>query len=316
MFKKKKVFIILAAIFGGFVLLILGGSYFIGTQIVASSTELATNEKTKNVHNLVWPDYNFDLAQYQSKYQIEKLEIKSSFDEHILPFHLIYNENTTKGLVVMAHGLGGNKETNYPVSQMFLENGYKVITYDQRCSGENYAPKTTFGYWEKYDIIDCVNYAKNKLNIKKIIVWGESFGGATAVQAVAFEEMQKTVDYLILDCPVSSMSFMLYEEMKEMDMGIPVDYLMWWGNLANKIQLGFSYDDADSAQVAKKITIPSLVINSEVDTVTPYFMGKDIFDNLSSSKKDIWTVKDSKHIGMWLDYNQEYREKVINFIEN
>ena len=65
------------------------------------------------------------------------------------------------------------------------------------------------------------------------------------------------------------------------------------------------------------IEIPVLVINSEADTLTPQFMGQEIYDSIQNEEiKMIWTVTDSEHTEMWLDYNQEYREKVqelLNF---
>lgn len=101
-----------------------------------------------------------------------------------------------------------------------------------------------------------------------------------------------------------------------MEIGIPLDYMVWCGNVVNKMQLGFSYKKADAAQIAKQIHIPTIVMNSKVDQTTPYFMGKDIYDNLSSSQKELWTVSDSEHVGMWLDYNEKYRSKVLDFIQD
>lgn len=50
--------------------------------------------------------------------------------------------------------------------------------------------------------------------------------------------------------------------------------------------------------------------------VTPYFMGKEIYDSIKGNNKLIWTVEDSEHTDMWLDYNQEYRDKVTQLMEH
>lgn len=313
--KKKIVIVVISSILILLIIMAVGVSYFTGVQVVSGSTQLVTNEATKGVSDGFWKKYGLDYEEFCKEYKIETIKLTSSFDGHTIPADFIYSDNKEGNFVVMTHGLGGNRYTNYPIAEYFLENGYNVITYDQRSSNENTAEKTTFGYWEKYDLIDCINYAKNLSNGKKIAVWGTSFGGATAVQAVAYEKTQDDISFLILDCPVSDMAWMIEEEIKAMDMGIPIDYMMWCGNTVNKLQLGFSYEDADSAKQAKNINIPTLVINSKVDKVTPYFMGEDIYNNLSSTKKEIWTVKDSEHTEMWLDYNEEYRSRVTNFIE-
>lgn len=313
---KKKFKIAIISITALSAVLFLGFTAFLGKQIVAGSTQLVTNEKTSDVHKEHFEKHDFDYDAFSQAYTIEKLELKSSFDEHIIPADYIHSDKTDKGTVIMIHGLGGNRKTTYLIAEFFLQNGYSVIAYDQRSSGENTAEKTTFGVWEKYDLIDCIKYAKTIDPNKKIGVWGESFGGATAIQGVAYEQVQDDVAFMILDCPVGNMEWMVSEEMKSMDMGIPLEYMIWAGNMMNKITLGFSYDDADATELAKNIHIPTLIINSEVDDVTPYFMGKDIFDNLSSKNKDLWTVKDSKHVEMWFDHNEEYRNKVLKLIDS
>ena len=59
-------------------------------------------------------------------------------------------------------------------------------------------------------------------------VWGESFGGATAGLALGYEDVDEKVDFLILDCPISSMEWMIEQEMKSMDVGIPLSYMTFW----------------------------------------------------------------------------------------
>jgi fermentation-respiration switch protein FrsA (DUF1100 family) len=131
------------------------------------------------------------------------------------------------------------------------------------------------------------------------------------------KDVENKVDFLILDCPVSDMKWMVEEEMRKLDIGLPISYMTFCGNIINKMELGFSYDDANVCDKIADIEIPVLVINSEADTLTLQFMGQEIYDSIQNEEiKMIWTVTDSEHTEMWLDYNQEYREKVqelLNF---
>lgn len=314
---KKKVIIILLSIVGVLILLFAAMSVYIGISVVEGSTQLVTNEETKGVSDSFWKTYGVDYDGFCSQYEIEKLELKSSFDGHVIPADYIYTDKSAdiRGTVVMVHGLGGNRYTNYPVAKMFLEMGFDVVTYDQRSSNENTAEKTTFGYWEKYDLADCLDYVEKEGRGGITGVWGTSFGGATACLAVGYGDTAGQIDFLVLDCPVSSMEWMVREEMKGMDIGIPIGYMTWCGNAANKVMLGFSYDDADAAAAMKNADMPVLVINSRADTLTPYFMGEDIYESIPGDDKMIWTVDDSEHTEMWLDYNSEYIEKVSELIE-
>lgn len=315
---KKKGKIILTAVLILLIILFAGMSYFIGTQVFAGSTQLVTNEDTRGVKDSFWEKYGIDHEAFQRAYRIEGLELKSTFDGHQIPADYIYapgmEGNKDNRTVILVHGLGGNRYSNYPLAEFFLEEGYNVITYDQRSSNENTARYTTFGYWEKYDLIDWIAYAREQAKEQPLGVWGTSFGGATAGLAAGYEDTDKMIDFLILDCPVSSMEYMIEQEMKGMDMGIPVSYMTWCGNIVNRLKLGFAYKDADVTRAIKDVKTPVLVINSKKDELTPYFMGKDIYDAIEGDNKKIWTVKDSKHAEVWLDHNARYCEAVKEWI--
>lgn len=318
--KRTRVLLIIVIVV---LILFIGMSYYIGTEVFAGSTQLVTCEETSEVGEGFWKKYNIDYDEFCSTYMIEKLEITSSFDGHIIPADYIYalgqEENKDNQTVILVHGLGGNRYSNYPLAEMFLQKGYNVLTYDQRSSNENTAQYTTFGYWEKYDLIDYIDYVYSYAPEQVIGIWATSFGGATAGLAMGEQDVESKVDFLILDCPVSDMKWMVEEEMRKMDIGLPISYMTFCGNVVNKMELGFSYDDANVSDAISDVEIPVLVINSAADKLTPQFMGQDIYDSIHNEEmKMIWTVKDSAHTEMWLDYNQEYREKVqelLNYIK-
>lgn len=314
--KKKTRIIVLALAL--LIVLFAGISYLIGVMVFANSTQLVKNETTTGVVDSYWEKNHMDYEAFTNRYTIESIEIKSTLDGHMIPADYIYAEksanNKNNRTVIFVHGLGGNRYSNYPVSQVFLEQGYNVITYDQRSSNENTAAYTTFGCLEKYDLIDYINYVKEKAPEQIIGVWGTSFGGATAALGVAHEDVENEVDFLILDCPVSSMRWFIQDEMKKMNLGLFSPYMVWCGNIVNKLKLGFTYEDAEVAEAVEKLTLPTLVINSKADVVTPYFMGKEIYDSIQGEHKILWTSSDSAHTDMWLDYNEEYREKVYEVL--
>ncbi|HPU63273.1 MAG TPA: alpha/beta hydrolase [Mobilitalea sp.] len=317
---KRKLIIILSVILAIVVLLFCGMSYFIGIQVFKGSMQLVTNETTSDVPKNFWEEYNMDYNEFCEKYKIERIEITSTLDGHIIPGDYIYANqsegNKNNKTVVLVHGLGGNRYTTYPYAEMFLEKGFNVLTYDQRSTNENTAKYTTFGYLEKYDLIDCIDYIKENAPGQIIGVWGTSFGGATAGLAMGYKDTDKKVDFLILDCPISSMEWMINTELKDMNIGISVSYMSWCGNIVTKLRLGFSYKDADVSKAMRNVEIPVLIINSKADTVTPYFMGKDIYDSIKGTNKQIWTVEDSEHVMMWIEHNQEYREKVTQLLDS
>ena len=312
----KRILIISVVIMAILLLLTVGGSYYIGLQVFEGSTQLVSPEDTKEVKDSFWTTMNMDPEEFKASYAIENISETSTFDGHIIPGDYINSGDEHDKLVIMIHGLGGNRYTNYPVAKYFVEMGYDVITFDQRSSNENTAERTTYGYWEKYDVIDLIDYAEKKYPGINIGIWGTSFGGATAIQAVASLDDQSKIDFMILDCPLGNVEYMISAEMDKMNTGIPTDYMLWLGNMINKQKLGFSYEDANSINIAKKVNVPSLIINSKADEMTPFFMGEEIYNNINCDNKEMWTVDDSEHACIWEDHTYEYKLEMDEFISS
>ncbi len=293
---RKKCRIILLAVLSALILLFLGFSRFIGSRIFLSSTNLVTNEQTLAIIEEAWALENFDESSFRQAYTIETKAVTSSMeDAHLVPFDLITAQGN-ENWAIMVHGMMGSRWTNYPAARFFLENGYNVLTYDQRSSGENMAKGSAFGVWEKFDLIDCINYIKSQYPKAKLAVWGESFGGATALLALAHEKVEDNVDALILDCPVSSMKYMVQMSMEEMEIPLPMSYLLSCGDYVTRAKLGFGFDDADCSKAAEKISVPTLVFRTLADRTTPPFMGQEIYEHLASEQKLLYTAKDCGHV--------------------
>lgn len=65
----------------------------------------------------------------------------------------------------------------------------------QRSSNQNTAQYTTFGYWEKYDLMDYIDYAYAYAPEQEIGIWATSFGGATAGLAIGEQDVERKVDF-------------------------------------------------------------------------------------------------------------------------
>lgn len=73
--------------------------------------------------------------------------------------------------------------------------------------------------------------------------------------------------------------------------------------------------DADVSKAVRGAETPVLIINSKKDEMTPYFMGKEIYDALPGKGKKLWTVEDSSHAEVWFDQNLEYRKILEEFMD-
>lgn len=109
------------------------------------------------------------------------------------------------------------------------------------------------------------------------------------------------------------MESMFREVWKTMDVPLPIDYVVWCGNLVLKVKYGFGFDDANVLLAMKKCQIPVLIIQGEQDDVATVAMGETIYKSISAHGKEYW-LNDSKHVEAYMDYPVQYKQKVMNFI--
>ncbi len=296
-------------------------SIVIVTQILggylsyANNSQRVTNERTSDEVLINWltEDKGYNVEEFKKKYRTEEISIESSQGTHIIPATYIYapdNEDRSSSTIIMVHGLFGNRISNYPVAEMFLEQGYNVVTYDQRSSGGNEAPYTTFGYLESKDLIDYVEYASKQMSKDSVLgAWGQSFGAATVENAMDEETFLHEVDFIILDCPMGDMSDAIHEK------GFLSNIQSTFASGFFQLNLGFSYEDQSVYHQIAYTKIPVLVACSEKDEAFPLESVKYLYDNILSYKKDIFIVKNSAHSDIYFDYPEEYSNATAAFLE-
>ncbi len=297
--------------------LIIINIFFTGRFVYDGSMQFTDNKRTslKNITNELKSMEQFNLEKFISRYQINDLEIESSKADHKIPGELILSGESSNQLVIMVHGSGGNRRSVYPYAEVFLEAGIDVLTYDQRSSGENMAANNTYGVLEKYDLKDYVNYIEDNFSYD-IGLWGISFGGLTAGLYISTEHGNEHINYAILDSALSEMQFPISQHLEKVDTFYPPDYMLLAGNLYTRYKLGFFYQDAELSSQLKNSEVPVFIIHSKSDEITPFFMAEEIYDGIKHDFKSKLTVSNSQHAEIYFDYDDKYKDKVLDFINN
>lgn len=291
----------------------LGMGYFIGNETFKGLTNITPREKTvKNISM-----YENEYKKFAKNKKIKEIKIKSSKFDHEIPGIFVKNKNT-KNIAVMVHGLGGTKYSMYSQGQGLYDLGYSLLIFDQRNSGENLAKYSTFGVLESYDCLEYLGYAKKIVkNEGEILLYGESYGGASSIIAASRDD--SLIDHMILDCPVSDsneFSDKVFEKV-EKNQGIPQSLMKFTGNIFLKTKLGFSLKDIDTRKWLKnaKIKCPVLILNSYSDKVTPYHMGEDIYKAINTNKKEIYTCKEIPHTKFAESEPENFKNIISKFLK-
>lgn len=134
------------------------------------------------------PEFTTDLSynDVSEKYKRETVQFESG--ENTLQGY-IYGSENTKGLVVVAHGLGAGSDSYLSQIMSFVDDGWRVFTYD--CTGSyDSEGKSTKGFPQSVlDLDAALNYIESKDEFDEfpVLLFGHSWGGYAVANVLNFE---------------------------------------------------------------------------------------------------------------------------------
>lgn len=254
------------------------------------------------------PKLSFDKHQGNGRYIYFK-----SFDDINLSAYITYSKlDSVKGTIILLHGIRATKENFIDLSKKLSELGYNSIALDARAHGQSGGKHCTFGVKEKKDIQELISVLEKTEGITKNIgIWGQSLGGAIALQAMGvdlrikfgiiestFTDFKKiTNDYFKFHLGFNSRPF--------------TNYLV---NRAGKIA-GFAPDEAMPSKYCRKIEQAIIIVHGNKDRRINIKYGRENFSKISSTDKEFIEIKNANHLNVWEIGGDKYFEKVISFMD-
>ncbi len=86
-------------------------------------------------------------------------------------------------VVVLAHGLGANKQNFLPIARMLQRIGYNVVAFDFRAHGDSDGLTCSLGVLEAADVKAAFDFAAREYPARPIFAWSTSMGGAATLRA-------------------------------------------------------------------------------------------------------------------------------------
>jgi hypothetical protein len=209
------------------------------------------------------------------------------------------NDLVGKGVILFCHGNGGNISNRISYLPIFRELGLATFLFDYRGYGKSGGTPTEEGTYT--DVEAAWQYLTQERQIppQKIIIYGESLGGAIASYLAQKNSQQNGNDNaggLVLASTFTSIS----DRAAELYPFMPIRFLS-----------RFSYNSIDRLP---SIKIPVLVIHSIDDEIIPFHHGERNFQVANQPKKLVKLRGD--HNGGFLDSLETYRNGVNEFIQS
>ncbi len=215
-------------------------------------------------------------------------------------------EGPAKGTVVHFHGNGENL-TSYWVQLFHLPaNGYHLFLFDYRGYGRSEGQPTPEGVVA--DGVAALEYLKTRpdVNPNKLIVFGQSLGGAVALRVMGTQPRDGIVAIVVEGAFYSYQSI---AEDKLDEMSWP---LQWLKSPLSHLLIDDSMSPAEV--IANIAPTPLLVVHGKLDRIVPFHHGEQIFA-AAQEPKWMWTMERGRHLQMLGKYRSIYKDRFIAFLD-
>jgi fermentation-respiration switch protein FrsA (DUF1100 family) len=215
--------------------------------------------------------------------------------------------------VILAHGYRENRlQTGaeaLKLAKALVSQGYNVLMFDFRNSGESEGKLTTVGYLETYDLLGAIDWMRAQ-HPGKVALHGFSMGGVTALLAAA---QDPDIAGVVADSPFDQLTDYLQNN-------LPV-----WSHLPNfpftplilgilPPLTGIDTDKVDGLAAVDEIyPRPILFIHASADPSVPYSNSQAMWQK-HSDKFQLWKAPGVGHAKSHASAAKEYEDKVIQFL--
>lgn len=218
---------------------------------------------------------------------------------------------TAKANLIMLHGVGSCKEVYLGSVAELAKTGYNVLLWDQRAHGKSGGKFLTYGYFEKHDVSLAVDWLAAKTPGLPTGIYGNSMGGAVAIQSLAHDARLK---FGLIESTFTDLRTVSHAYGERMS-GLP---LPWWltdyvltraGEIA-----GFPPFSVRPIDAAAQVTQPILHIHGDADANIDVAHAHALFAAFASEDKQLYLVKNGDHADLWDKGGDGYRDAWFGFL--
>jgi fermentation-respiration switch protein FrsA (DUF1100 family) len=190
------------------------------------------------------------------------------------------------GSVLFVHGNAENISTHIGAVAWLPAAGFDVLLFDYRGYGRSEGVPSLAGLHLDFEaaldlLLDAPESAADK-----VVVLGQSLGGALAITALADSPKRDRVRALVVEGAFTSYRGLAREKLA----GFWLTWALQW-------PLGFTIDDRyrPIEAIAELAPMPVLVIQGEADQIVPPHHGVELFE-AAGAPKALWLVEGTGHI--------------------
>jgi hypothetical protein len=206
------------------------------------------------------------------------------------------------GTILFLHGNAENVSTHIMSVRWLPDRGFNVFLLDYRGYGASAGKPTLAGVQDDVESALKMLIARPGVDASRIVVFGQSLGGAIAVHRVVHTAYRENIRALVVESAFSGYRRITREKLGDFWLTWPLQYPLSWT---------VSDEYSPSAAVADISPIPLLIIHGDRDPIVPSHHGQRLFE-LAREPKQLWIVPGGGHIQAFQKI--EYRDRFVAYL--
>lgn len=213
-------------------------------------------------------------------------------------------QGAAQATVLHLHGNAENISTHIGSVYWMPARGFNVFLLDYRGYGLSLGSPSVEGALEDVDSAMRVLIARADVDRSRIVVFGQSLGGALAIHYVAHSPYRQYVRALIVESAFSSYREITREKLASFWLTWPLQYPLSWT---------VSDDYSPLRAVGQISPIPLLILHGDKDPIVPLHHGQLLYE-AAHEPKALWVVPGGGHTEGMRD--DALRDRLAAYIRN
>ena len=248
---------------------------------------------TKNIFTKTWklfrgPKFQKTTISEVPHFPFETIHLKTKNDLTIEAWYIPID--SSRGTVILFHGLGGNKSFLLTQAYEFMYLGFNVMLMELRAHGNSGGNTTSLGVREGEEVKLAYDFIEKK-GERNIILYGFSLGAVVISKGVYDYDISPS--RIILDTPFGNLKNLL--EGRARILGFPEEPFGLLVTFWSGVERGFNGFRHNTCEYVKKIRCPVLLQYGALDKLVTQKETDCIFRNISSREKRLVVYKDVGH---------------------
>ncbi len=242
----------------------------------------------------------------------EEISVTTFDSLHLKGYWILPQNERPTSIILLLHGIGGGKEHFYELASTLAQQNIASIVYDARGHGESDGEYISYGYFEKHDVATIVQTAKMRYPDIPIGIWGNSMGGAVALQALAIEPQ---LDFGIIESTFTDLNQIVYDYQKRYSFGIGLKPICAYALKRAGEIAGFDPAEVKPITAVTQIQQAMFMAHGTEDPNISFKYGKALFENLHSKDKTFYPVDGGNHYNLFEKGGEDYTNAIMAFIK-